>query len=35
MIKIESRHILKAVIRALKQLLNGLEMIYHGKGDKV
>jgi len=35
MTDIKSRDILKAVIRALKQLLNSLEMIYHGKGDKV
>ena len=35
MTEIKTRHILKAVIRALKQLLNGLEMILQGKGDKV
>ena len=35
MTEIKSRHILKAVIRALKQLLNGLEKIYSGKGDEI
>lgn len=35
MTEIESKHILKAIVRALKQLLNGLELILQGKGDKV
>ena len=35
MMEIKSRHILKAVLRALKQLVRGFELILAGKGDKV